>query len=112
MYISVVTNGWIYLLVVCVSVCACLYEGACTWRTEVCASFHFSQSIPLEGGYPPEPALEFFTAILEVRKLSGSSVSIYFGAGVIGIAGVFGLIRGSRDLNSSLSDFRASALNF
>lgn len=80
---------------VCVSVCACLYDGACTRRTEVRASFHYSQSIPLEGGYPSESALEFFTATLEVRKLSGSSVSMYFGAGVIGITGVFGLIRGS-----------------
>lgn len=79
---------------VCVIVCACLYEGACTWRTEVSASFHYSLPIPLESGYPTEPALEVFTATLEVKRLSGSPVSTYFGAGVIGIARVFGLIHG------------------
>lgn len=39
-------------------------------------------------------------------------VSMYLGAGDIGIAGIFGLIHGFWDPNSSLSDWRTSALNF
>ena len=92
--------------------CACLYESACTWRAEVCSSFHYSLPIPFEAGYPPVPALEFFTATLEVRKPTDPPVSTYFGAGVIGIAGILGLMCGFWDPNSSLSDWRASALNF
>lgn len=93
---------------VCVRVHACKY----VWRPEVGASFYHSLPVPFDAGYPPESGLEFFSATLEANKPSDRPFSTYFGAGVIGIAGISGLIHGCWDPNTSPYDRGASALNF